>query len=440
MIASASPTQRIGRPAEWLTAEERRPQCVRHDAPFNEVIALFHEQPDMRVLPVVDGDHRPVGAVFDRDVRQLLLNPFGHALLRNPSFGGSLGAFVMPIPIADAHHSIPRLIEIYRTAQGSEGMILTHDGRLLALLTNRRLVNLAAEHEVARARRQIDRARQVESATQAFERHIEALVEDMTKLARVVQENAAATAMRSIRTGEHAVAVATATGQGTAHLTAIEAQGRELAASLGDVRKSTGEARTLVGEAVGLVATGSRRTDDLSDSVAAIDHVISLIGHIAGKVSLLALNAGIEAARSGEAGRGFAVVANEIKLLSHQTSAAAGRVAGHVADIGQAVAGVRDAHRAVEAAIERIDHRSKTIESAVAGQDALTHLIARNVGEAVEAAGGVERDAAAIADNARTAAERAETLRTLADRLHISSEAVARETGTLIDQIRGIDG
>jgi len=74
-----------------------------------------------------------------------------------------------------------------------------------------------------------------------------------------------------------------------------------------------------------------------SKSVSKIQELTDNIRNIADQTSLLALNASIEAARSGEHGKGFAVVAKEISNLADQSASTVEDITGIVSEVTSAV-------------------------------------------------------------------------------------------------------
>jgi methyl-accepting chemotaxis protein len=94
---------------------------------------------------------------------------------------------------------------------------------------------------------------------------------------------------------------------------------------------------------------------ELKEMSGRVSRFLTQISGIARRTNLVALNAGIEAARAGDAGRGFAVVAVEIRSLAESSAKAAGEITSILTEVQERldeVTAAIGANRALEESVE----------------------------------------------------------------------------------------
>ena len=111
------------------------------------------------------------------------------------------------------------------------------------------------------------------------------------------------------------------------------------------------------------------------DAVQGYDVMNEDIIKISNQTGMLALNAGIEAARSGEAGRGFAVIANRVRDLSEQTKEAVATGKGQSAILVPAIQKLDQETVQFVENIERINERTSALAASSQQIAAQTEMV-----------------------------------------------------------------
>jgi twitching motility protein PilJ len=149
----------------------------------------------------------------------------------------------------------------------------------------------------------------------------------------------------------------------------------------------------------------AKRIKRLGEGSQEIGEIVQLIGDIADRTSILALNASIQAAMAGEAGQGFAVVAEEVERLAERSTEATKQietlirtiqtetteaVAAMEATTNEVVEGSRlaeeagDALREIESVSERLAELNQSISLASSQQASGSETLAASMQEIAE--------------------------------------------------------
>ena len=171
----------------------------------------------------------------------------------------------------------------------------------------------------------------------------------------------------------------------------------------------------------------------LSEQSQAIGEIIATVNDLAEQSNLLAVNAGIEAAKAGEQGRGFTVVAQEVKSLAEQSKQATAQVRGILGEVqkatGAAVLATEQGSKVVEAGVKQSAEVSEAIrqlsESVAEAAQASTQIAASSQQQLV----GMDQVAQAMESIKSATAQNVAATRqagTAAQQLHELGEKLGR--------------
>lgn len=184
------------------------------------------------------------------------------------------------------------------------------------------------------------------------------------------------------------------------------------------------------------IATLGPGIQKLGDEVDAANSILQMVSEIASQSNLLALNASIEAARSGESGRGFAVVAAEMKQMALATSRAADEISGKLAGIVMAANAFRAQIDATTERVDEITSSSSAIAVAVEQQQVATEAIARGAEAVLSKASATDQRSSAIHEAAGRNRAIADSTIQLANQLGDRARTLSDRMEGLLAQLR----
>lgn len=203
-----------------------------------------------------------------------------------------------------------------------------------------------------------------------------ALAQEQARAAEALAASGAQIAALSASTSVHAREIADVSGQNLG-------AARQALADLSEVKERVDRMTremAAFSEVVGDLATRARSVGDIS----------KLIKDIALQTQLLALNAGVEAARAGDAGRGLAVVASEVGRLAERVNSATSDIGRHTTEMQDLV---DTTQRQTGTLREDVDASGAVLDRTCSGFERFVRdfdSMNRQVGEVVQAIGEVD--------------------------------------------------
>ncbi|MFP2930542.1 methyl-accepting chemotaxis protein [Pyxidicoccus sp. 3LG] len=311
---------------------------------------------------------------------------------------------------------------------------VTHWGYLALTLS---LVSIVARRSMEVVRSLETHTRQLEARQQEVRQLAERMQNGAGELATVVQQLRSSSDEQAAGVSRQAVALNQANQtvqeiRRTSQLTAEKASmlaasaesaeqvGREGAAAVESTVADLADIRAEVSEMARRILALDARTREVSG-------IVDDVKDLADQSNMLAINAAIEAARSGDSGKGFGVVAREMRSLADQSIQATHRIRAVLDSVSKSM---REAARSSEQGDERVQQSLDAVRTSGAQLQKLAEIIA-------DTSASMRQITAAVSAQDEGTRQMAEAIKELSGQMHRTLKTV-QETQDVTKSVQSL--
>jgi EAL domain-containing protein (putative c-di-GMP-specific phosphodiesterase class I)/GGDEF domain-containing protein len=146
--------RRVDSDAHLIEAQLDRIEPLRIDQNLDQLFARFAGDYSHTFFPVIDEVGQPLGIVRERDIRSLAYSRYGKELTRNPRRTFNIARFVTPCARASLNGSTEKILEVFSSHAGEEGILILQDSRYVGFLHSSSLLQILNDKNLRQARDQ----------------------------------------------------------------------------------------------------------------------------------------------------------------------------------------------------------------------------------------------------------------------------------------------